>query len=150
MTRNACHLAWVNKSVHEHRGQWALFRFWITSLYQAIELACPPSLSLSRLKPYIARKTATGAHTDQWTEYGGTGIHFKGPYIVSQIHAIMKHNSIPGLIMRDFVMDKSGTGAGFLRELRFPLSIYIPSASPQSSSITPEAGTIGQEWPQYQ
>jgi hypothetical protein len=28
----------------------------------------------------------------------------------------------------DFVMDKSGAGAGFLRELRFPLPIYIPSA----------------------
>jgi hypothetical protein len=48
--------------------------------------------------------------------------------------------------MWDFVMDKSGTGAGFLRELRFPLQIYIPSASPQSSSLSPEAGTIGQEW----
>jgi hypothetical protein len=39
------------------------------------------------------------------------------------------------------VMDKSGAGAGFLRELRFPLPIYIPSASPQSSSLSPEAGT---------
>jgi hypothetical protein len=38
-------------------------------------------------------------------------------------------------------MDKSGAGAGFLRELRFPLPIYIPSASPQSSSLSPEAGT---------
>jgi hypothetical protein len=47
-------------------------------------------------------------------------------------------------------MDKSGAGAGFLRELRFPLPICIPSASPQSSSLSPEAGTIGQEWPQYQ
>jgi hypothetical protein len=48
---------------------------------------------------------------------------------------------------RDFVMDKSGAGASFLRELRFPLPIYIPSASPQSS-LSSEAGTIGQEWPQ--
>jgi hypothetical protein len=38
--------------------------------------------------------------------------------------------------MWDFVMDKSGTGAGFLRELRFPLPIYIPSASLQSSSLS--------------
>jgi hypothetical protein len=38
--------------------------------------------------------------------------------------------------MWDFVMDKSGAGAGFLRELRFPLPIYIPSASPQSFSFT--------------
>jgi hypothetical protein len=38
----------------------------------------------------------------------------------------------------------------FLRELRFPLPIYSPSASPQSSSLSPEAGTIGQEWPQCQ
>jgi hypothetical protein len=45
-------------------------------------------------------------------------------------------------------MDKSGAGAGFLLELRFPLPIYIPSASPQSSLLSPEAGTIGQEWPQ--
>jgi hypothetical protein len=29
-------------------------------------------------------------------------------------------------------------------------AIYIPSASPQSSSLSPEAGTIGQEWPQCQ
>jgi hypothetical protein len=49
--------------------------------------------------------------------------------------------------MWDFVMDKSGAGAGILRELRFPLPIYIPSASPQSSSLSLEAGTIGQEWP---
>jgi hypothetical protein len=48
------------------------------------------------------------------------------------------------------VMDKSGAGAGFLRELRCPLPIYIPSASPQSSSLSPEAGTTGQEWPQCQ
>jgi hypothetical protein len=49
-------------------------------------------------------------------------------------------------------LDKSGAGAGFLRELRFPLPIYtyIPSASPQSSSLSPEAGTLGQEWPQCQ
>jgi hypothetical protein len=47
-------------------------------------------------------------------------------------------------------MDKSGAGVGFLRELRFPLPICIPSASPQSSSLSPEAGTIGQEWPQCQ
>jgi hypothetical protein len=38
--------------------------------------------------------------------------------------------------MWDFVMDKSGAGAGFLRELRFSLPIYIPSASPQSSSLS--------------
>jgi hypothetical protein len=56
----------------------------------------------------------------------------------------------PGLVMWDFVMDKNGARAGFLRELRFPLPIYIPSASPQSSSLSPEAGTIGQEWPQCQ
>jgi hypothetical protein len=52
--------------------------------------------------------------------------------------------------MWDFVMDISGAGAGFLREFRFPLLIYIPSASPQSFSLSPEAGTIGQEWPQCQ
>jgi hypothetical protein len=52
--------------------------------------------------------------------------------------------------MWDFVMDKSGAGAGFLRELRFLLPMYIPSTSPQSSSLSPEAGTIGQEWPQCQ
>jgi hypothetical protein len=39
---------------------------------------------------------------------------------------------------------------GFLRELLFPLPIYIPSISPQSSSLSPEADTIGQEWPQCQ
>jgi hypothetical protein len=52
--------------------------------------------------------------------------------------------------MWDFVMDRSGAGAGFLQELRFPLPIYILSASPQSSSVSPEAGTISQEWPQCQ
>jgi hypothetical protein len=35
-------------------------------------------------------------------------------------------------------------------KLPFSLPIYIPSASPQSSSLSPEAGTIGQEWPQCQ
>jgi hypothetical protein len=47
--------------------------------------------------------------------------------------------------MWDFVMDKSGAVAGFLRELQFPLPIHIPSASAQSSSLLPEAGTEGQE-----
>jgi hypothetical protein len=32
----------------------------------------------------------------------------------------------------------------------FPLPIYIASPSPQSSSLSPEAGTIGQEWPECQ
>jgi hypothetical protein len=58
--------------------------------------------------------------------------------------------SNPSLVMWDFVKDKIGAGAGFLRELRFPLPIYIPFTSPQSSSLSPEAGTIGQEWPQCQ
>jgi hypothetical protein len=31
-------------------------------------------------------------------------------------------------------MDKNGAGAGFLRELRFPLPIFIPPISPQSPS----------------
>jgi hypothetical protein len=47
--------------------------------------------------------------------------------------------------MWDFVMDRNGARAGFLRELRFPLPIYIPSASPQSSSLSLEAGIIGKE-----
>jgi hypothetical protein len=59
--------------------------------------------------------------------------------------------SNPSLVMWDFVMDKSGAGAGFLRgELRFPLPIYVPSSSPQSSSLSPEAGTTGRDWPQCQ
>jgi hypothetical protein len=58
--------------------------------------------------------------------------------------------SNPGLVMWDFMMDKSGAVGGFLRELRFLQPIYIPSASPQSSSLSPEAVTIGQEWPQLQ
>jgi hypothetical protein len=36
---------------------------------------------------------------------------------------------------------QSGTGAGFLRVLRFPLPIIIPPISPSSKS--PGAGTIG-------
>jgi hypothetical protein len=47
--------------------------------------------------------------------------------------------------MWDFVMDKNGAGAGFLCKLWFPLPIYIPSASPQSSSLSPEAATTGKE-----
>jgi hypothetical protein len=49
--------------------------------------------------------------------------------------------SKPDLGMWDFVMDKSGAGAGFLRELRFPLQIFIPPNTPSSPS--PGAGTIG-------
>jgi hypothetical protein len=36
--------------------------------------------------------------------------------------------------MWDFVIDKSGAAAGCLRVLRFTLPIYIPSASPKSTS----------------
>jgi hypothetical protein len=41
---------------------------------------------------------------------------------------LLMHLSKPDLGMWDFVMDKSGAGAGFLRELRFPLPIYSQSA----------------------
>jgi hypothetical protein len=47
-----------------------------------------------------------------------------------------------------FCGGQSGTGAGFLRVLRFTLPIHIPPIAPQSSW----AGTIGQTVPrpQYQ
>jgi hypothetical protein len=64
--------------------------------------------------------------------------------------SLASHHGGLALVMWDFVMDKSGAGAGFLRELRFPLPIYIPSASPQPSPLSPEADMIGQEWPQCQ
>jgi hypothetical protein len=39
----------------------------------------------------------------------------------------------------------------FSENFGFPYAnLYIPSASPQSSSLSPEAGTIGQEWPHCQ
>jgi hypothetical protein len=55
--------------------------------------------------------------------------------------------------MGDFVMEtKVALGQAFFENFGlFPLPIYIPSASPQSSSsLSLEAGTIGQEWPQCQ
>jgi hypothetical protein len=69
-----------------------------------------------------------------------TSVSYEGKYT---IESPASHRggpgSNPGLVMWDFVMDKRGAGAGFLRELRlFPLPIYIPSASPQSSSLSPE------------
>jgi hypothetical protein len=39
---------------------------------------------------------------------------------------------------------QSGTGAGFLRVLRFPLLILIPPIAPQSPSSNIRAGKIGQ------
>jgi hypothetical protein len=91
--------------------------------------------------------TVFSHHTVQKkTDYDTQGAVFK--------HAVFSHRGGPGsnlgLVLWDFVMDKSGAGTGFLRELRFPLPIYIPSSSPQSSSLSPKAGTIGQEWPQCQ
>jgi hypothetical protein len=48
--------------------------------------------------------------------------------------------------MWDFVMAlEVALGQVFSENFRFPLPIYILSASPQSSSLSPEAGTIGQE-----
>jgi hypothetical protein len=67
-----------------------------------------------------------------------------------RLPTVAAQGSNAGLVTSNFVMDKSGAGAGFLRELRFPLPIYIPCISPQSSSLSPEAGTIGQERPQCQ
>jgi hypothetical protein len=45
---------------------------------------------------------------------------------------------------------KVALGQVFSENFGFLLPIYIPSASPQSSSLSPEAGTIDQEWPQCQ
>jgi hypothetical protein len=45
---------------------------------------------------------------------------------------------------------KVALGQVFSENFGFPCPIYIPSASPQSSWLSPEAGTIGQEWPQCQ
>jgi hypothetical protein len=49
-----------------------------------------------------------------------------------------------------FWWTKVALGQVFSENFGFPCTIYIPSASPQSSSLSPEAGTIGQEWPQCQ
>jgi hypothetical protein len=43
--------------------------------------------------------------------------------------------------MWDFVMDKSGAGAGFLRELWFPLPIFIPPIFP-TITITYHPGLV--------
>jgi hypothetical protein len=43
----------------------------------------------------------------------------------------------------------SGTRAGFLRVLRFPLPILIPPTAPYHHRSS-GAGTIGQQWPTYQ
>jgi hypothetical protein len=40
---------------------------------------------------------------------------------------------------------QSGAGAGFLRVVRFPMSIFIPQNSPSSQS--PGTSTVGQNWP---
>jgi hypothetical protein len=58
--------------------------------------------------------------------------------------------SKPDLGMWDFVMDKSGAGAGFFPRTSVSLANLHSICSPQSSSLSPEAGTIGQEWPQCQ
>jgi hypothetical protein len=69
----------------------------------------------------------------------------------STLSAIPVTDGAPSVhIPTQLIGDKSGARAGFLRELRLPLPMYIPSGSPQSSSLLPEAGTIGQEWPQCQ
>jgi hypothetical protein len=44
---------------------------------------------------------------------------------------------------------QSGAGAGLLRVLRFPLTIFIPPIAPQSTSSIIWGCTIGQKWPQY-
>jgi hypothetical protein len=94
----------------------------------------------------MVQKCFTGAVT----RYTMTDYKTYWKYYVSCDSAVGIVTSYPGMVMRDFVMDKSGAGEGFLRELQFPLPTYIPSASPQSSSLSHEAGTIGQEWPQCQ
>jgi hypothetical protein len=45
--------------------------------------------------------------------------------------------------MWDFVMDKVALGQVFSYRTSVSLSIYIPTASPQSSSLSPEASTSG-------
>jgi hypothetical protein len=45
---------------------------------------------------------------------------------------------------------KVALGQVFSENFGFPCTIYIPSASPQSSSLSPEVGRIGQDWPQCQ
>jgi hypothetical protein len=45
---------------------------------------------------------------------------------------------------------QSGTGAGFLRVLRFPLPILIHRLLHNHHHLSSGAGTIGQQWPTYQ
>jgi hypothetical protein len=44
---------------------------------------------------------------------------------------------------------QSGAGAGFLRVLRFPLSILFHKFLHNDPHLSSGAGTIGQKWPQY-
>jgi hypothetical protein len=52
--------------------------------------------------------------------------------------------------MWDLWWTKVALGQVFSENFGFPMPIYIPSASPQSSSLSSGAGTIGQLWPQHQ
>jgi hypothetical protein len=45
---------------------------------------------------------------------------------------------------------QSGTGAGFLRVLRFPLQSSFHQLLHNHLNLSPGAGTIGQQWPTYQ
>jgi hypothetical protein len=58
--------------------------------------------------------------------------------------------SSPGLVMWDFVVDKSGAGAGFLRVLRFPLPIFIPPIPPKIILIYHRGLYNRPKRPQYQ
>jgi hypothetical protein len=73
-------------------------------------------------------KMFCSVHSGGGTKSIGTAATSRLLYKPQMIPTAAVRGSKPDLGMWDFVMDKSGAGAGFLRELRFPLRIYIPSA----------------------
>jgi hypothetical protein len=66
------------------------------------------------------------------------------------IYYLLMNTFKPGSGHVGFCDEQKWRWGRFCPRTSFPLPICIPSASLESSSLSPEAGTIGQEWPQCQ
>jgi hypothetical protein len=99
---------------------------------------------------HLRRTRCKISTTDNSSVLLSRGISFEGraiaqavsrglPTAAARVHARVCSSGICG--------GQGGDGAGFLRDLRFPLAIIIPPNSPSSQS--PRVGTIGQKLPMW-
>jgi hypothetical protein len=147
----------------EHLSCWVCFKWlwlmscnsftWMGMLLELKGICCPQVASSASRNRYIVADSfdhAIANDSDEFTSSIFWHLKLFSPCGRAIAQAVSRRLPTSAARLRAQVRScgicggQSGTEAGFLRVLRFPLQILIPPAAPHSTSSINRAGTIGQ------